>query len=76
NAVSICHACGLKTITRLERSRRFKLIFTEQAAFTLEQIADIHSSLLYDRMTECHYPEPLATFESGIQPAPVVEVRL
>ena len=25
NAVSVCHACGLSKITRIERSRRFKL---------------------------------------------------
>lgn len=25
NAVSVCHACGLKKITRIERSRRYKL---------------------------------------------------
>jgi len=26
NAVSVCHACGLRKITRIERSRRYKLI--------------------------------------------------
>jgi phosphoribosylformylglycinamidine synthase len=30
NAVSVCHACGLTKITRIERSRRYKLIFEEQ----------------------------------------------
>ena len=25
NAVSICHACGLENVTRVERSRRFRL---------------------------------------------------
>ena len=25
NAVSICHACGLKKITRIERSRRYRI---------------------------------------------------
>ena len=26
NAVSVCHACGLKKITRIERSRRYRLV--------------------------------------------------
>ncbi len=30
NAVSVCHSCGLKKITRIERSRRYKLIFNQQ----------------------------------------------
>ena len=32
--------------------------------------------LLYDRMTEMPYPEPLASFESGLAPAPVGEIPL
>ncbi len=30
NAVSVCHACGLTKIKRIERSRRYKLIFSEE----------------------------------------------
>src|SRR4030042_748833 len=30
NVVSVCHACGLHKITRIERSRRYKLIFKER----------------------------------------------
>ena len=29
NAVSVCHACGLNKIMRIERSRRYKLIRTQ-----------------------------------------------
>jgi phosphoribosylformylglycinamidine synthase len=32
NAVSVCNACGLKKITRIERSRRYKLICSKQYA--------------------------------------------
>jgi phosphoribosylformylglycinamidine synthase len=83
NAVSICRACGLSKVERIERSRRFKLIFAAQAVLTPEQLTNIHTSLidrypslLYDRMTECHYPESLASFATDIQPEPVIDIPL
>ncbi|MCI0469484.1 MAG: AIR synthase-related protein, partial [Nitrospirae bacterium] len=91
NAVSVCHACGLTKIRRIERSRRYKLIRaqdTEQRAKNKEQRAQTadadlyallltrHSTLFYDRMTECPYPEPLKTFETGIKPEPVKIIPL
>ncbi len=83
NAVSICHACGLKKISRIERSRRYQFVFSKDAPLSSEQIAGIysslvtdHASLLYDRMTECHYPEQLSTFETGMKPEPVIEIPL
>src|SRR4030065_1677890 len=30
NAVSVCHACGLNKIMRIERSRRYKLVFEKR----------------------------------------------
>lgn len=81
NAVSICHACGLKKINRIERSRRYK--FLMQNALSSNRFKDIssllttkYSQLLYDRMTECVYPEPLKTFETGLKPEPVKIVPL
>jgi phosphoribosylformylglycinamidine synthase len=68
NAVSICQACGLKTINRIERFRRYRLE-CETPLSEDKQVAFL--SLVHDRMTECWYPEPLTTFETGIQPAPV-----
>jgi len=77
NAVSVCHACGLKKITRIERSRRYKFIFSnKQSGDFYASLTTLHSSLFYDRMTECPYPEPLATFETGVRPEPVFEIRL
>jgi phosphoribosylformylglycinamidine synthase len=106
NAVSVCHACGLRKIWRIERSRRYKFIFSEQSnpplppfskggpggitnsssdssSLNSDRWADLcsslvtrHSSLLYDRMTECPYPETLTTFETGTRPEPVFTVRL
>lgn len=73
NAVSVCHACGLKKITRIERSRRYLLI--TKAALVKEQIDEFLGEV-HDRMTECPYPEPLNTFETGIKPEPVYEIPL
>ena len=83
NAVSVCHACGLRKITRIERSRRYKFIFSENASANNESSANFssslithHSSLFFDRMTECPYPEPLTSFKTGIRPEPVFDIPL
>jgi len=70
NAVSVCHACGLKKITRLERSRRYRLNLAQNTSLTRDQ-ENAFLALVHDRMTECPYPSPLATFETGIKPEPV-----
>ncbi len=64
NAISILHSCGLKKITRIEISRR---IFLKPQA---------KPEKFYDRMTECMYPAPLTTFETGIKPVEVFDVPL
>ncbi len=75
NAVSVCHACGLVKITRIERSRRYRLNLSRKNAFTKDQ-ERMFLTLVHDRMTECPYPEPLKTFETGIKPEPVRIVPL
>jgi phosphoribosylformylglycinamidine synthase len=73
NAVSVCRACGLDKIRRIERSRRFKL-FTDSLAGgdrREEFLNEVH-----DRMTECPYPGTLSTFETGIQPETHLTVPL
>jgi len=68
NIVSICKSIGLDKIRRVERSRRYRV----SPKLDIEQfIADNH-----DRMTECHYPTPLKSFETGIIPEKVYEVDL
>jgi phosphoribosylformylglycinamidine synthase len=75
NAVSVCHACGLRKISRIERSRRYMLQFDDASAMSIEQKTDF-LSLVHDRMTECPYPKPLKTFETGIKPEPVHMIPL
>lgn len=67
NAVSVCHACGLTKVTRIERSRRYRLIAGAAAENLAAEklLPEIH-----DRMTECPYPAPLSTFETGVRPEP------
>jgi phosphoribosylformylglycinamidine synthase len=71
NAVSICHACGLDKIRRIERSRRYLLQVSaplgdaQRAAFM---------AMVHDRMTETPYPEPLQSFEAGLAPEPVLAI--
>jgi phosphoribosylformylglycinamidine synthase len=71
NAVSVCHACGLGRVRRIERSRRFLLRTPE--ALTGEQRSRF-LALVHDRMTECPYPRPLASFALDVRPEPVAEV--
>lgn len=72
NAVSILNNCGLTKITRVERSRRYKLVFSQPSTFNLKFFLE----LIHDRMTECLYTEPLSTFETRIKPEPVYIVPL
>lgn len=75
NAVSVCRACGLSKITRIERSRRYLLQIKGGKPLTSGQRSAFLSQV-HDRMTECPYPEPLTTFETGIKPEPVRVIPL
>jgi phosphoribosylformylglycinamidine synthase len=68
NMVSICRAIGLDCVTRVERSRRYLAPADEDA--------QLFAATHHDRMTECLYPEPLRTFETGGAPDAVYEVDL
>ncbi len=68
NMVSICQSVGLDSIYRVERSRRYRVPETED----IKAFIAAH----HDRMTECHYLEPLTSFESGVVPEEVYEVDL
>ncbi|HBX43826.1 MAG TPA: phosphoribosylformylglycinamidine synthase, partial [Deltaproteobacteria bacterium] len=73
NAVSVCQACGLDKIRRIERSRRFRLLLDAKLGSAQR---DRFLSEVHDRMTECLYPERLSTFETGILPEPSRTVPL
>ena len=67
NIVSICHACGLTKIVRIERSRRCLVTGIGRDEFIRQN---------HDRMTECLYPEPLTSFRMKTEIAPVYSVPL
>eukprot|EP00899_Mesostigma_viride_P024447 jgi/Mesvir1/5187/Mv15320-RA.1 len=68
NAVSICKSCGVDPVTRIERSRRFRL--TSRRPLAQDEITAF-AALVHDRMTECLYPKPLPAFTVDATPAPV-----
>ncbi|CAL9020044.1 unnamed protein product [Prunus brigantina] len=63
NAVSICRACGLIEVTRLERSRRY-LLFSK-GTLQDHQISEF-AAMVHDRMTECVYTQKLVSFETSV----------
>jgi len=71
NAVSICRACGLDKVTKIERSRRYQL---ESPSPLSDDQEKSFLDLVHDRMTECVYPEPLQSFETGAKPEPVFTI--
>ena len=78
NATSICAACGLPSITRLERSRRYKFTFSTPPSNDTIDVATIKTlkRILHDRMTEEEYASPLSSFESGAVTESVVWVPI
>ncbi|KFK41873.1 hypothetical protein AALP_AA2G182400 [Arabis alpina] len=68
NAVSICRACGLNEVTRLERSRRYLLFSSEPL---LESQINEFAAMVHDRMTECVYSQRLNSFETNVVPEAV-----
>jgi phosphoribosylformylglycinamidine synthase len=68
NMVSICRATGLDCVSRVERSRCYHVPEGEE----LHTFIAAH----HDRMTECHYPQALRTFATGVVPEAVYEVDL
>lgn len=74
NAVSICKACGLAEVTRIERSRRYMLFVKGDDPCLDASQLELFAALVHDRMTECIYPSKLTTFETNVVPEPVFQV--
>ena len=73
NAVGVCKNCGLEKVTRLERSRRFSLTM-KNGEPPSDAVKLAFASVVHDRMTECVYDEPLATFATDAAPEEVYTV--
>lgn len=71
NAVSICRACGLTEVTRLERSRRYLLYFKAGSGALQDYQINGFAAMVHDRMTECVYTQKLTSFETSLIPEEV-----
>lgn len=73
NCISMCQACGIDCLNRVERSRRY--LVTTSDILTPEEVT-LFLSLIHDRMTECVYPVPLQSFDNGAKAVPVQTIPL
>lgn len=73
NCESICKACGISSVNRVEKSRRYKV-------FTSSELSDGQkedfAAKTFDRMTECIYSNPLTSFISCDSSCEVYEVPI
>ncbi|RHY65730.1 hypothetical protein DYB34_006842 [Aphanomyces astaci] len=74
NAVSICHACGLTKIKRIERSRIFH--FTGKPGKLTDAFKAAFLTAHMDRMTEQVYESSLTSFGVPQAPKPVQRVPI
>lgn len=82
NAVAMCKAVGLTSVTRLEMSQRFELqlapqedsgvLLTEDVASWSKDVAD----LFHDRMTQCCYERPLEKLSPGVDDVGMTKASL
>lgn len=76
NAVSICRSVGLMKIDRIERSHRYLIRVSsngDSRNITKEE-ENAFTAKLHDRMTECRYEKPLASFKINVQTEQCYEV--
>ncbi|KAL3527883.1 hypothetical protein ACH5RR_012539 [Cinchona calisaya] len=71
NAVSICQACGLTEIDRMERSRRYLLYVEPDSGSLLDSQINEFAAMVHDRMTEFVYAQKLTSFETNVVPEDV-----
>ncbi|GAB2299770.1 hypothetical protein Dimus_033825 [Dionaea muscipula] len=74
NAVSICRACGITEVDRLERSRRYLLFVKAGSSGLQDHQVDEFVAMVHDRMTECSYTQKLKSFQLNVDPEEVQNV--
>lgn len=73
NAVAICIACGLTSVHRLERSRRYCLRTSDGSELDPDLVARF-TRAIHDRMTETPYKRPLRSFATDTVSVPSYEI--
>jgi phosphoribosylformylglycinamidine synthase len=88
NCLSMCQACGIETIQRIEKSRRYLIRFSdeiksrssssseEEERAREKKMMEELQSLLHDRMTECVYLTSLESFQNGTLAEPVKYIQV
>lgn len=71
NAVSICRACGLTEVARIERSRRYLLYIKAGSSSLPDHQINEFAAMVHDRMTECVYTHKLTSFVTSAVPEDV-----
>eukprot|EP00514_Thraustochytrium_sp_LLF1b_P012922 CAMPEP_0184547584 /NCGR_PEP_ID=MMETSP0199_2-20130426/5664_1 /TAXON_ID=1112570 /ORGANISM="Thraustochytrium sp., Strain LLF1b" /LENGTH=1367 /DNA_ID=CAMNT_0026942099 /DNA_START=165 /DNA_END=4268 /DNA_ORIENTATION=- len=62
NAVSVCKACGLDCVSRIERTRRYVFVPEEAGVVLTEEQREKLEALVHDRMTEFVLKSPIVSF--------------
>lgn len=73
NAVSIAHACRVMGVIRLERSRRYCILPVQGTVLDDRQVKTFLDGA-HDSMTETVYPEPMSSFDVGVERAQSYEI--
>lgn len=76
NAVSISHSIGLSSVVRIERSLRYLISLDVANKTSPAVIESTFVELLHDKMTECRYNQPIASFDLPHTPQPWTEVPM
>jgi phosphoribosylformylglycinamidine synthase len=71
NAATIILQCGIKSVKRIERSRRLLLQLEGKDINAFDALKSKFFGELHDKMTECIYEVPLESFDLNV----VSEVR-
>ena len=74
NCASMCQACRIAGVGRIERSRRYLIATSGPSVPLTKEAVTAFAALVHDRMTECVFTEPLLSFANGVQAAPVTVV--
>jgi len=71
NAVSICEACGISNIERIEKVVRYQVHISDDNVNLSEETKNIFLSKVHDRMTEMVLPDNFNSFGEVATPEPV-----
>lgn len=71
NTVAILRDCGITTVSRVERSSRLAVTCKLRPAERTGVLEALFERMVFDRMTQMVYEEPLRSFTSDVVPEPV-----